>query len=517
MDNAADRDQVEPLIPPQGCAMLVTSRQRFTLPGLSEMDLDVMESHDAEALVLKIAFRVGDRAPELAERCGYAEDRVPLALRLAGNALKERPDLGVEEYLRRLEDAKTRLELADASLELSYRLLSNDLQQRWCALAVFPDTFDHPAATAVWEIEADAAKDALGELLRYSLLEWSEATDRYRLHDLARLFAGSRLAEDEHEAAGSRHAAHYKEVLTLANNLYLEGDEEMMNGLALFDLERVNVEAGQAWAAVNAGNDDEAARLCSSYGGTASLLDLRHNPRQRIQWLEAALASARRLGDRRAEGVHLGNLGNAYIELGEPSRAIEYHEQALAISRDTGDRQAESADLGNLGLTHADLGEPRRAIEYYEQALAISRALGDRRGASNALGNLGIAYRQLGEPRRATEYHEQALEISREIGDRRGEGTDLGNLGVAYRQLGEPRRAIEHYEQQLEIASEIGDRRGEGADLWNTALALDELGDRAGAVANAEAALAILEQIEDPNAPKVREALARWREAGHLG
>ena len=36
MDNAADRDQVEPLIPPRGCAMLVTSRQRFTLPGLRD-------------------------------------------------------------------------------------------------------------------------------------------------------------------------------------------------------------------------------------------------------------------------------------------------------------------------------------------------------------------------------------------------------------------------------------------------------------------------------------------------
>ena len=35
MDNAADAQQVQPLVPPEGCTLLVTSRQRFDLPGLS--------------------------------------------------------------------------------------------------------------------------------------------------------------------------------------------------------------------------------------------------------------------------------------------------------------------------------------------------------------------------------------------------------------------------------------------------------------------------------------------------
>ena len=39
------------------------------------------------------------------------------------------------------------------------------------------------------------------------------------------------------------------------------------------------------------------------------------------------------------EGVHLGNLGNAYADLGEPRKAIEYYEQALKIAREIGDRQ----------------------------------------------------------------------------------------------------------------------------------------------------------------------------------
>jgi hypothetical protein len=43
-------------------------------------------------------------------------------------------------------------------------------------------------------------------------------------------------------------------------------------------------------------------------------------------------------------------------------------------------------------------------------------------------------------------------------------------------------------------------------------LALDRLGERAQAIQDAEPALTILEQIEDPNAAKVREQLAEWRE-----
>ena len=104
-----------------------------------------------------------------------------------------------------------------------------------------------------------------------------------------------------------------------------------------------------------------------------------------------------------------------------------------------------------------------------------------------------------------------ALTIDREIGDRRGEGSVLGNLGVEYAELGETRRAIQFYEQQLAIAREIGDRRGEGIAL-NMSLAQAQLSEKAQAIHHAEQALIIYDQIEDPNAAKVRAALAAWRE-----
>src|ERR1041385_5911212 len=47
MDNAARAEQVEPLIPPAGCVLLVTSRRHFTLPGLAAKNLDALTAADA--------------------------------------------------------------------------------------------------------------------------------------------------------------------------------------------------------------------------------------------------------------------------------------------------------------------------------------------------------------------------------------------------------------------------------------------------------------------------------------
>jgi tetratricopeptide (TPR) repeat protein len=550
MDNAANAEQVEPLIPPASCLLLVTSRQHFTVPGLAAKKLDTLNAADARELLLSIAPRIDTHADEIAALCGH----LPLALRLAATAMVKYQNLSPADYVRRLQDRQQRLELIDASLSLSYELLSEELRERWRWLAVFPDTFAVDAVISVWEVEADQAKYLLGELMAASLVEWNETNDRYRLHDLARLFADAKLSAEERVAGQKRFATHYRDVLGDADELYLKGSESLLRGLALFDLEWGNIQAGHGWVAAWADAADvEVAQLVMTYPNAGTyVLTLRQDSRERIRWLEIALVAARRLqdragegatlcnlalayadvgktrhairlyeeallidrkiGDRRGEATDLGNLGLAYAELGETRHAIQFYEEALLIDREIGDRRGEGNALGNLGLAYAALGETRRAIQFYEQHLTIAGEIGDRRGEGIALGNLGAAYANLGETRRAIQFYEQTLLIYREIGDRRGEGIALGNLGAAYANLGEIRRAIQFYEQALLIDREIDDRRGEGTMLWNLSLALDQLGERAQAIKHAEQSLIIREQIEDPNAAKVRAKLAAWRE-----
>ncbi len=550
MDNAANAEQVEPLIPPAGSLLLVTSRQHFTVPGLAEKNLDTLTAADARDLLLTIAPRIESEADDIAALCGH----LPLALRLAAAAMVKYRNLSPADYVRRLRDRQQRLQLINASLSLSYELLSEELRERWRWLAVFPDTFAGYTAAAVWEVEVDQAKYILGELMAASLVEWNETSNRYRLHDLAQLFAYAKLSAEERAVGQKRFATHYRDVLAAVNELYLEGGMSLLRSLKLFDLEWGNIQAGHAWVITQADTADaDIALLGMTYPNAgAHVLDLRLHPRDRIRWLEIALTAARRLNDRKAEGGTLGNLGIAYRNLGEPRRAIEFYERALLIDREIGDRRGEGnalsslglaytdlaephraiqflerallidreigdrrgegAALVNLGVAYADLGETHRAIQFYEEALLIHREIGDRRGEGAALGSLGIAYKNLGETGRAIQFFEQTLLIHREIGDRRGEGNDLGNLGTAYATLGETRHAIQFYEQRVIIAREISDRRGEGYSLWNMSLALDQIGERAQAIQYAEQALIIREQIEDPNAAKVREQLAAWRE-----
>jgi tetratricopeptide (TPR) repeat protein len=476
MDNAASREQVEPLIPPSGSLLLVTSRFHFALPGLISRDLDELPLKDARRLLLKIARRIGNEANTLAQLCG----RLPLALRLAGSALAERPDLSPTEYTRRLKEGKERFEPVEASLNLSYELLNEEQQRLWPLLAVFPGTFTARAAATVLGLEFDPAAKLLGDLVRSSLLEWEDKDERYRLHDLARSFADQRLGETERGAAQKRHAEYFLLLLWVTHDLYLKGGESLDWSLRLFDADWINVQEGFAWAASRFLEDEAAAKICDDYPNAGTfLLALRQHPRERIRWREIALAAARRVKNRGNEGAHVGNLGLAYMALGEPRRAMELYEQWLTIAREIGNRQAESAALGNLGNAYHLLGEPRRTIEHFEQALDITREIADRQLEGKALGSLGNAYAKLGERRRAVEFYEQALAIAQETGDRLGEGVTLGNLGLTYVDLDEPHRAIEFFERRLAIAREIGDRRGEAKTSWDLAWAVVKEGDRA--------------------------------------
>ena len=511
LDNAASREQVEPLLPPTGSALLITSRNKFVLPGLKETDLDVLPLIDAKKLLLEIAGRIGEHAGELAKLCGC----LPLALRNAASALAEKKNLNVADYVERLKDARRRLDLVEASFSLSYELLTPELQRLWCLLSVFPADFDLAGAAAVWEMEPDSAEEAQGELVKWSLVDFlpteSGGGGRYRLHDLARVFANSRLVANAREPAQRRHAEHYQELLWKANELFLQGGDHLSEGLILFDADWTNIQIGQKWAKINAGRSLEIAEICSNFAETGSILGLRLHPFMNIEWLEAALVASRKTKNRNAEVNHLVNLGSAYSDLGQRVKAIEYYEQALKISREIGDRQGEGNSLGSLGNAYVALSKPRKAIEFFEQALKISREIGDRRGEGADLCNLGAAYATQGDAKKAIKYHEQALNIAREIGDREGEGAELGNLGIAYRNLGDAKKAIEHYDPAMKISHEIGDRMGEGNNLFNMSLSLDKLDRRAEASELAKSALKIYEQIESPYAERVRRQIEVWQ------
>ncbi|WP_437570777.1 tetratricopeptide repeat protein [Sorangium sp. So ce542] len=525
LDDARDRKQIEPLLPPPGCLLIMTSRQHFTLAGLCAQRLGCLDAADAIALVRGVAPRIDEAAAaELAALCGY----LPLALRTAAATLADQVALPTARYLERLRLTQERQQLVTAVLASSVELLEDPARALWLRLGVFSGSFEATAAARVGGLDEGAAVDLTSELVRRSLLEWDEATARYRMHDLAREYARSRLDAGDRGTVEARFAEHFLLVLREADSLYELGGESMMRGLALFEREWGNVDAAQAWASSHAAQDDASARLCAELPlAGRRCLALRQLPAERIRWHAAGVEAARRLGlraeeayhlgllgsayveigdlrrtialseqalsilvqlgDRRGEGEMLCNLGNAYARLGEAREAIRLHWRALTIFVDIGDRRGEASALSSLGGAHAALDDTEPAISFHERQLGIARELGDRRGEGNALSGLGSMYVLRGELDEAVALCERALRVFRALGDRSGEAEALGILGNAHAGLGDPLLAIEHYDRQMAIACEIGDREAEAASSWNIGIVYEALGNiprAAGAMRN---------------------------------
>jgi len=478
LDDAATAEQIEPLVPPKTCILLITSRQNLMLPELDAIKLNRMPARNAAKVLRLIAPHLEEKAEILAQACSY----LPLAVTLAGHAISHSPakqkeaHLSVNEYISSLKEAQKRRGPTRAAVTVSYQLLSETLQRAWRMLGVFSTTFDQAAAAALWQVDHEETKQRLQQLVAYGLVQplvYAEALEsasqnrpRYQLHPLLHSFADTILSDEERMSAQLRYAAHYKDLLEQTDELYLDGQH--LAAFALFDREWPNIEAGQAWAAAYITEDEQAAELCNDYPDAgAYLLAVRLPAQENMRWLKSALSAARKLNRRDTEALHLGNLGLVYMELGEPKQAIGFYKQGLQISRETQDRRAEGNLLGNLGLAYKSLNELPRAIEYFEQWLSIMREVEDKQGEGQALGNLGLAYAESGKIEEAIASYEPRLELARQLNDLRAEGNTLGYLGLAHAKQGKWLTARELCEEWLAIARKVMDPQAEANALGN--------------------------------------------------
>ncbi len=378
-DNARDEDQIRQLHPPSSCLLIVTSRQSIDLPGMYLKQIDRMKPEESIELIERIApGRSGDMAGEIATLCGH----LPLALNVTASVLKKERMMTPADIVERLRKPSGRLswkslQEVETAFSLSYDLLSEDHQRKWRMLAVFSETFDKSAAAAIWDADPDLAAESCSELVDgYSLVDFDEKNARMRLHDLARDFAIDRITDDELSLARSRHSRHYLSVLSLADDQYKSGGENVISGLNLYDAETRNILEGRDWAVGGTVEDSDRARLVIeySYHGINIIL-LRLHSSTLVEWHQAAVDAAVRINSKSDEGIARGNLGLAYAALGEVRKAIENYEAALVIAREIGDRRGEGNRLGNLGNAYRNLGEVRKAIENYESSLAIFESI----------------------------------------------------------------------------------------------------------------------------------------------
>ncbi|GLW12784.1 regulatory protein AfsR [Microtetraspora sp. NBRC 13810] len=514
LDNARDAAQVRPLLPGSStCAVLVTSRRMLTsLEDASQVPLDVLT--DVEGLTLLSGVTGAGRiatdpaaAAEVVRLCGG----LPLALCLAGARLSARPNWPVSTLARRLATARRRLDelrADDRAVRASFQGSYQDLPAsshgaaaarmfRLLGLLDGPD-LGLPAAAALAGLPDEQARDLLDHLVDAQLVE-NHTPDRYRLHDLLRLFAREQANEEEtstaqqqavervlhcylatartavdrvkgsgswRTAVGPRALTHPGATLKTSEDLHAWIDAEEDNVLAV---------VGQVARTSAAGL---AVALAMSF--TVSLYERGHWLKQ-LALCELSLRAAECTEDRLLLAHMHGDLGWTQICTGRTAEGIVLLHHSLAAYQEYGHPPREAALLDQIGIAHRASGRFEKAIEYHLRALRTAREAGDdgpwREGV--ILTHLGLAYQHAGRFEEAIDLHTRAMTIFQEFGVTVDSVCVRIHLGEAYRLAGRPDEAVWHIRQALTLYradGHVADYR-EAEISWGLGLALHDLGE----------------------------------------
>lgn len=561
LDNARGAEQIRPLLPGSPtCAVVVTSRA--DLPGLTALHgarrvaLAVLGQAEAEELLTRLIGN--DRiaaeptaAAEIARLCAY----LPLALRIAAALLIRRPEMPIAVIADRLANGDRIAQLTvdgdsevavGAAFDLSYEALDIDARRLFRRLGLIPGSdFDVHAAAHLTDVPVEEAERLLDRLADANLVE-PYAAERFRFHDLLRLYADHRSRLDdppaERQACLRRLYGYYRSRSAAALHLvqpavWLLGQgpddpgvrpprfTDRVAALTWFETERGNIVA----ALVAAGKTPQPHtwELAESFGKylwisgcgedaldvcQAGLTAARHagNPRAEIilhtliagaqrsvgrpeltvRHLTEAGTLARRIGDLSMEAIALIGLGTICRGLARLREAEQHLRQALALHE-----RLESPDLPvtrlYLGLVLQDVGELDDAETQLSKALAEFDAADDRHRivlTCSALARVCRAGKRLAE---AMRYAERAHRVARDTGLPVIEAGALLGLADACLDRDLADEALTHARAAARIADSTANRRLEGQARTTLAEIHSRLGDHGDAAEHARAAVSI--------------------------
>jgi tetratricopeptide (TPR) repeat protein/transcriptional regulator with XRE-family HTH domain len=544
LDNARDVEQIRPLLPASNaCAVLITSRNRLAeLPGAYRLSLSSMP--DEEAMILLAQLVGADRLaaePEATAELLRACDGMPLALRIAGARLGARAGWAVRALATRLSDRRRRLNelaigdlAARACFDVSYAALERPESAgalsparafRLLGLVTGPD-ISLPAAAALLGLSEARAEPVLEALVDTHLLDAPEP-DRYRMHDLIRLYAAERAAAEEDDAARAdavrRLLGWYTATAADAHRLLSPQSRAVpLDAItppsrpALSFAEHAEAldwcerERADLVAAVLQGAELGMAEL--SWKLAAGMLGFFNARRYPADWTAthlAALGAAQAAGDLVGEAWMQNNLGFVYFYWQETERkALDCFERSLEIRIRLGDRLGEAIALNNVGTAAHRLGENARAVAALGRAMEIRQELGDRVGVLQALLNMGGIYDAEGQHERAEVCLLRALHTAEELRLDELIIRVLNTLGANRTDLHRPEEAKRCLHRALTLSRELRHVDSEAIALQNLAGAYYASGETDAALDFWQQALEIYERFEDPEAAAVRAEIA---------
>ena len=357
--------------------------------GLPEGEaLEALERSEAVALFVDRARAArwdfaldGNNAEPVARICRRL-DGLPLAIELAAarsRALSPAEIAGLlDERFRLLTRARSREgerhRTLRATIDWSYRLLTEPERLVFGRLAVFAGRFDLDAAAAVCTgcgVLPNEMLDLLDRLVQRSLLVASDerGTTFYSMLESLRHYGLERLAErGDERRVRELHADHY---LELADGMRRDAEalwtKDMLRvGIRSFD----EVRAAALWSIRNDDSHERAFRLVAALWPLCPSLHAAEIASLCGQALERWPGADDRLTEEA-----LGAAAVAEFAAGQPERALRYSDRAIAAERDDGPPAALARRALAL-VTYGFLGEVDPGLERIDDAVHAAYAAG---------------------------------------------------------------------------------------------------------------------------------------------
>ena len=460
LDNASGAKQVKALAPPSSWLMIVTSIKPALIPNMVAIELEPMDSLEAQTLLTRWAPKISPTIKEIAFVC----KGLPMALEIIGKLFAINSTMAPEYFTKKLievrksfgeeEEGKTDFVAAIRSaFILSFAMLPNQAAVVLKKLSVFPGSF---TANAVSFICEDTKSLSLTGLEKYGLVQYNINTNRFYLHQQIKNFIKPLLTPGDRNMTERRLATEFMNVLENAHLHVEKGGNEAIKGFRLFDLELDNIKAGMEWGRKYCDKDKDAAQICSAYTEFgATMISQRLSPAECIQWFEAALTAAKQLNDKESERKHLLNLGAQYVLLKKPHEATNTLLKALSFCKKEGDVEGQKASLKHLTQLSLSSNDYPLAIKYLEEHIEFIQADENKEEEFKLLTQLTKSCTLTKEYNKAILIGEEAMELAALSDDKFLHTTLFHNLGVSYMSIGETEKAFKTLESALGLCRSI--------------------------------------------------------------
>ena len=488
LDDAADEAQVRPLLPAGPKSLCVTtSRVRLSaLAGAEHVDVQTLTEPDALDMLARLLGRARtDREPDCAKDIVRMCGLLPLAIRLAGARLVARPGwqlARLADRLRKQHAVLNELSVGDlevrGSLNLSYRALtpSQRTALRRVAWLGTPDfsVWLVAALTGTGLVEAERVAE---QLVDAQLADTSTgvAGNRYRLHDLTRVFGWERAEDEEQRADLTDAVARVAGCCAGLVDRASAGSPTRLLRSVLpdafsFDVREyassVDESAPMTWLASEQdvlvhvvertselGLVGEAARLAAVLCSSSFT-----NSHAFTHWWRthsAALEAARRVDDVRSQALVLTGLGWLRRQQDRLDEAADYFEQARAAFEQIGARRGVLVTQLKLGGTLRELGRLAAALAVIDDVLAAGL---DPDAVAGAYHVRGAILTELGRLPEAQRMCERAMQAYQDIGDEHGVALAMRSTGIVHRAAGRYGEAEACCARALTMLRATGDR-----------------------------------------------------------